>query len=73
MLSGAPFGSESVTCLFRYGPGANLTTMADKTLGSSGKMVVTALYLFIYGATLCAYMAEGARFLDMGLAGTCVL
>jgi hypothetical protein len=47
--------------------------MADKTLGSSGKMVVTALYLFIYGATLCAYMAEGARFLDMGLAGTCVL
>jgi len=50
-----------------FGPGANLTTMADKTLGRRGKALVIVLYLFIYGATLCAYMAEGAKFVSMGL------
>eukprot|EP00951_Prasinocladus_malaysianus_P019365 scaffold156356_cov42-Prasinocladus_malaysianus.AAC.1 len=46
--------------------------MADRTLGKTGKALVTVLYLFIYGATLCAYMAEGAKFVSMGLAGICV-
>jgi len=50
-----------------YGPGTNLTSMASRTLGPAGKVIVTGLYLFIYGATLCAYMAEGAKFVNMGL------
>ena len=43
--------------------------MAANTLGGAGKTLVTALYLFIYGATLTAYMAEGANFLNMALTG----
>jgi hypothetical protein len=43
--------------------------MASNTLGRGGKTLVTALYLFIYGATLTAYMAEGANFMNMALTG----
>mmetsp|Transcript_1393 Transcript_1393/g.4018 ORF Transcript_1393/g.4018 Transcript_1393/m.4018 type:complete len:846 (-) Transcript_1393:186-2723(-) len=50
-----------------FGPTANLTSMASKTLGPSAKTLVTGLYIFIYGATLTAYMAEGANFLNMAL------
>lgn len=43
-----------------YGPKANVTTMALNTLGRPMKFVCAFLYLFIYLATLTAYIAEGA-------------
>ncbi|KAK9810408.1 hypothetical protein WJX72_010274 [[Myrmecia] bisecta] len=46
-----------------YGPGTNLTTMAKNTLGGPGKVVSAVLYIFIYAATLTAYIAEGANFI----------
>lgn len=44
-----------------FGPGTNLVTMAKKTLGKPGVAVTLGLYLFIYLATLTAYIAEGAN------------
>ena len=43
-----------------FGPKSNVTTMALKTLGRPMKFICAALYLFIYMATLTAYIAEGA-------------
>mmetsp|Transcript_9987 Transcript_9987/g.11615 ORF Transcript_9987/g.11615 Transcript_9987/m.11615 type:complete len:803 (+) Transcript_9987:90-2498(+) len=51
-----------------YGPGTNLTTMTQNTLGKTAKYVATAIYLFIYAATLTAYIAEGGNLLNTGLA-----
>eukprot|EP01025_Chloroclados_australasicus_P060252 TRINITY_DN7717_c0_g3_i1.p1 TRINITY_DN7717_c0_g3~~TRINITY_DN7717_c0_g3_i1.p1 ORF type:complete len:736 (-),score=63.56 TRINITY_DN7717_c0_g3_i1:357-2564(-) len=50
-----------------YGPGTNLTTMAQNTLGKYGKIGCAVLYLFIYTATITAYIAEGARYLSAAL------
>lgn len=46
-----------------YGPTSNLPKMAENTLGKAGKWTVTALYLFIYCATLTAYIAESSNLL----------
>jgi len=48
-----------------FGPNTNLTTMAQETLGRRGKVLVTVLYVFIYLATLTAYIAESGTFLSM--------
>ena len=48
-----------------FGPNTNLTTMAEETLGRKGKVIVTILYIFIYLATLTAYIAESGTFLSM--------
>jgi len=48
-----------------FGPNTNLTTMAEETLGRRGKVLVTVLYVFIYLATLTAYIAESGTFLSM--------
>lgn len=45
------------------GSGANFTTMADMTLGKRWKAVSAALYIFVYCATLTAYIAESATFI----------
>ncbi|GMH43532.1 hypothetical protein BSKO_11454 [Bryopsis sp. KO-2023] len=45
------------------GPGANFTTMAARTLGKRWKAVSAALYIFVYCATLTAYIAESATFI----------
>ncbi|QDZ22820.1 tyrosine/tryptophan transporter protein [Chloropicon primus] len=43
-----------------YGPEVNLLSMAQNTLGITGRTVCMCLYLFIYAATLTAYLSEGA-------------
>ncbi|GMH35072.1 hypothetical protein BSKO_02940 [Bryopsis sp. KO-2023] len=43
--------------------GANFTRMAEMTLGRQWKAVSGALYMFVYCATLTAYIAESATFL----------
>jgi tyrosine-specific transport protein len=48
-----------------FGPNTNLTTIAEETLGRRGKVLVTVLYVFIYLATLTAYIAESGTFLSM--------
>ncbi|GMH43472.1 hypothetical protein BSKO_11394 [Bryopsis sp. KO-2023] len=50
------------------GAGANFTTMADMTLGKRWKAVSAALYIFVYCATLTAYIAESATFIGPPLA-----
>jgi len=44
-----------------FGAGTNIVTMAEHTLGSTGRVVTVVLYTFIYCATLTAYIAEGAK------------
>ena len=46
-----------------FGPGTNLTSMASKTLGTPAKVVTIVLYLFIYLATMTAYIAESGSYL----------
>lgn len=48
---------------FHCGEGSNFTSMAKKLLGPKWKIVCAALYLFVYTATLVAYIAESATFL----------
>ena len=43
-----------------YGPEVNLLSMAQNTLGITGRTVAMSLYLFIYAATLTAYLSEGS-------------
>lgn len=43
-----------------YGPDVNLLSMAQNTLGITGRTVCMCLYLFIYAATLTAYLSEGS-------------
>ena len=43
-----------------YGPKANVLSMAGNTLGVYGRSISMALYLFIYAATLTAYLSEGS-------------
>ncbi|GMH32740.1 hypothetical protein BSKO_00574 [Bryopsis sp. KO-2023] len=50
------------------GPGANFTTMAAMTLGNRWKAVSGALYIFVYCATLTAYIAESATFIGPAIA-----
>ncbi len=50
-----------------YGGKANLVTMAGNTLGRAGKVLCSSLYIFIYSATLTAYIAEGALRTDLGI------
>jgi len=50
------------------GPGANFTTMAERTLGPAWKAVCVALYVTVYGATLTAYMSESSVYLAPWLA-----
>jgi len=45
------------------GPGANFTTMAERTLGPAWKAVCMALYVTVYGATLTAYMSESSAYI----------
>eukprot|EP00899_Mesostigma_viride_P013168 jgi/Mesvir1/21852/Mv04233-RA.1 len=46
-----------------FGPHASLSTMARLTLGKLGKNIMQPLYVFIYLATLTAYVSESAGFL----------
>lgn len=46
------------------GPGSNFTSMAEQTLGPKWKVVSAVLYVFVYSATLTAYIAESATFLS---------
>lgn len=44
--------------------GANFTSMAEQILGWKWKATVAVLYIFVYSATLTAYIAESATFLS---------
>ena len=43
-----------------YGPEVNLLSMTQNTLGIGGRTISMCLYLFIYTATLTAYLSEGS-------------
>lgn len=57
----------------RYGPRANIVSMADQTLGRPGRWITLGLYIFIYLATLTAYIAEGGTMVRARLRGGCQL
>ncbi|GMH41473.1 hypothetical protein BSKO_09383 [Bryopsis sp. KO-2023] len=46
-----------------FGEGANISTMAEDTLGSVAKFACVGMYLFVYGATVVAYVAEAPKFI----------
>jgi len=53
----------------RYcGPSSNFTSMAEQTLGRHWKMACALLYVFIYGATLTAYVSESANYIIPAIA-----
>lgn len=46
------------------GAGSNFTSMTEQLLGKKWKVLCAALYIFVYTATLIAYIAESATFLS---------
>lgn len=46
-----------------YGESANISSMAQDSLGTIAKLACVGVYLFVYGATLVAYIAEAPKFI----------
>lgn len=46
-----------------YGEAANISSMAEDSLGTIAKFACVGVYLFVYGATLVAYISEAPKFI----------